>query len=340
MSLPAALHAAIVEECAHAGLHGQALARAVDLLSRRYRALTRGETRTTERAGATPAERLAYLAVRLPATFAAIETVLHEGRRRLEAPVRHVLDLGAGPGTVGWAAAEVFTELEQVTAIERDAGWPALGQRLAARSPSRALAQTRWLSADLAAGWPADLASTAAPDVIVAGYLLGELPEAAADRLVDAAWACTLGALVLVEPGTPRGFATVLRARTRLLAQGAHVLAPCPHALACPLVAPDWCHFAARLERSSVHRQAKGAVLGHEDEKFAYLIAGRAARLPAAARVLRHPLQRGGHVVLDLCTPEGVRRRTIGRRAGAAYRQARRAAWGDAWDPGADRDTD
>lgn len=332
MSLPEALRAAIASECAHAGMQGQALTRAATALSQRYRALAQGAAPRREAAGVN-AERLAYLAVRLPATFAAALTVLRECRRRVDAPVRRLLDLGAGPGTIAWAAAAVFTELSQVTAVEGDPHWPLLARRLATHSSSPAIAEAHWINADLAAGWPQDVMAEVQADVSVASYLLGELRDEAAARVIDAAWAHSALALVLIEPGTPRGFETLLRARRSLLAQGAHVLAPCPHAQACPLVAPDWCHFTARLERSGAHRQAKGAALGHEDEKFAYLVMSRAPVQAATARVLRHPLQRGGHVILDLCTPEGARRQTVGRRAGSAYRRARHTAWGDAWEP-------
>jgi ribosomal protein RSM22 (predicted rRNA methylase) len=137
-----------------------------------------------------------------------------------------------------------------------------------------------------------------------------------------------------VEPGTPDGFARVLAARDVLRAAGLHIAAPCPHQADCPLASapPDWCHFASRVNRSPLHRRLKDADLGHEDEKFAYVIATDAPVPAAPARVLRHPQKRKGLVTLQLCTPDdGVRQALVSKRQGADYRAARDVAWGDAW---------
>ena len=34
----------------------------------------------------------------------------------------------------------------------------------------------------------------------------------------------------------------------------------------------NWCHFAVRLARTSLHRDVKGARLGYEDEKYSFLV--------------------------------------------------------------------
>jgi ribosomal protein RSM22 (predicted rRNA methylase) len=140
-----------------------------------------------------------------------------------------------------------------------------------------------------------------------------------------------------VEPGTPDGHLRIRAARDRLLAAGLTVLAPCPHGGTCPVVpGEDWCHFAARVGRSSLHRRVKGGSLPYEDEKYSYVaavapaLAGTATA--AAPRIVRKPQLRKGQVLLELCTADdGLRRETVTKRHGPAYRAARDAAWGDDW---------
>jgi ribosomal protein RSM22 (predicted rRNA methylase) len=121
------------------------------------------------------------------------------------------------------------------------------------------------------------------------------------------------------------------------MAAGYVIAAPCPHQLSCPLdVAGDWCHFGARLPRSALHRQVKGADLSYEDEKFSYVAAVRPdAGLPElpAGRVVRRPQQRKGLVTLDLCARDGSSgHELVSKSKGEAYRRARKASWGDRWD--------
>ena len=175
-----------------------------------------------------------------------------------------------------------------------------------------------------------------AADLATAAYVLGELTPAQQTALVTLA-ARSAPVVLLVEPGTPAGHRRILAARAQLLAAGYLVAAPCPHQLGCPLdVAGDWCHFGARLPRSALHRQVKGAELSHEDEKFSYVAAIRLGtglpQLPAA-RVVRRPQQRKGLVTLDLCACDGSsRRELVSKSKGEAYRRARKTSWGDRWD--------
>jgi len=319
MRFPEALRAAIAEEIA--SVDQRTLSRAAAAISERYRA-GKGTA-----AMSNTAERAAYLVTRLPATFAANAAVLREFAARVLSPVRSLLDLGAGPGTAMWAAAEILPQLETCNAVERDASLIQIGKRLAADSSSGTLQQAVWTQADIR-----NLPPLPRQDVVVLSYALGEFPDPAA--AVRTAWDLARVALIVIEPGTPAAFAHVLRARDILISLGAQIAAPCPHHHACPLaVRNDWCHFSVRLERSSKHRKLKGGELGYEDEKFSYVIAVKSAAQTAQARIVRHPLKHPGHVKLMLCTPDGLQQPTVTKSQKDVYRAARKAEWGDAWPP-------
>ena len=272
----------------------------------------------------------AYLAVRMPATYAAMRAVLAHVPSDLLGSVRSLLDLGAGPGTATWAASMACPSLAMATQIDRSRALLDVGARLGAALFDDRIVDLVQRVADVATvrEWPA-------ADLVVSAYALAELAPGARAMLVASAWQASSHALVLVEPGTPAGFQHILDARTALVAAGARFIAPCPHEGPCPMrTGPrtdDWCHFAVRVQRTRRHRQLKGGSLGYEDEKFAYLVA---TRRPVPdnrdARVLRHPRIEKGRIQLTLCTPEGAERVVVKRRD-AAWRAARKASWGDAW---------
>ncbi|MDP9195662.1 MAG: small ribosomal subunit Rsm22 family protein [Pseudomonadota bacterium] len=275
-------------------------------------------------------EKLAYLLTRLPATWAVAARCLSElQRKKPDFRPRSILDAGAGPGTTAWAVAACFGQPEAMTLLERDGEWITVGQTLfhLGQFPDR---HVLWRREDLTDRnvWPAS-------DLVVASYALNELPPAALPDVIRRLWAATQGALVLAEPGSRQGFETVRQAREILLAGGARILAPCPHAKACPMPADNWCHFPQDIRRSALHREAKAAALDHGTEKFSYVIAVRPglgiAETPAS-RVVSAPLHRSGHVRLDLCTPEGqLKRETVSRRDKTLWSRVRKTDWGDEW---------
>ncbi len=102
---------------------------------------------------ASEAHRAAYLAVRFPATYAAIRRVFAEIKLRApQQEIASLLDLGAGPGTALFAAAEQFPQLQQATLIESDSAWIAVGKRLAEQSELLVVQQAQWLKQDLRSG--------------------------------------------------------------------------------------------------------------------------------------------------------------------------------------------
>jgi ribosomal protein RSM22 (predicted rRNA methylase) len=260
------------------------------------------------------AKRLAYLGARMPATYAAVYKAL----QNLPQITGHLLDLGAGPGTASWAAAELFPSITGFTLIEKSGDAIVLGQTLAKSHP--ALKNANWVQQALSAPLPK-------ADAAILSYVLNELADPA--ELIRRCWDA-VPLLIIIEPGTPRGFGIIRKVRQQLIDLKAHLIAPCPHASACPIQGNDWCHFSARVERTRLHRLLKDGSLGHEDEKFSYLIASKTPGIPFSARILRHPMKQSGHVRLTLCTGK-IEEKIVTKKDKESYRKARDAEWGDIW---------
>jgi len=267
----------------------------------------------------------AYLISRLPATYAVVSRALWELKQRIAGLcVESMLDLGTGPGTAMWAAGEHFSELSRIVLVEDVADWIAVGKNLAQNSKLNSIRTAEWRQGSVIEDLSPDCF-----DLVTISYALNELRSADVTALAGHAWSRTRKVLLMVEPGTAAGFERIREVRRSLLAEAAHIVAPCPHENECPMRDENWCHFAERLERSPEHRRAKLAALGYEDEKYSYFAVARNPVPLPASRILRHPRKHSGHVELELCTPQGLKRENISKKQGSKYREARRAGWGD-----------
>jgi ribosomal protein RSM22 (predicted rRNA methylase) len=272
-------------------------------------------------------DALAYAFTRMPATYAAAVAVLDALREAAPAfAPRTLFDAGAGPGTASFAAVQVFASLDAVSLIDANEALRDLALALMPDASDAQLRQVDYRTGDVLAR----LDDAVPADLVIASYMAGEVPERDVPRLAGVLWAATAGALAVIEPGTPAGYARIMAMRSALIGAGGQVAAPCPHARACPLVPPDWCHFVRRLPRSRDHLRVKGADAPFEDEKFAYVVVTRAAPHRAQARLLAPPHVTKSAATAKLCTAGGIVIDTVTRREGAAYRQRKSWRWGDA----------
>jgi ribosomal protein RSM22 (predicted rRNA methylase) len=315
MELPPALRQAV--DAALEGVSTRDLAAASEALSQRYR----GEVRDGRMHVSDDLTARAYLAARLPATSAAIRAALAAvAERRPEFMPRSLLDFGAGPGTALWATRDCWPDLDAATLVEASAPMRKFGEGFAEEC---GVAQIDWRT---------DAPSSGPSDLVTVAYVLDELDAAQRTALVQQLWSLTSDTLLIIEPGTPAGWQRTLDARDLLLKQGAQMVAPCPHTHACPLAAPDWCHFSRRVSRSRAHLQAKAAEVPWEDEKFSYVAVSRNSAALPAARVIAPARTGSGKVELKLCESDGQAQNVlVTKREGARYKQARRLDWGESW---------
>ena len=295
------------------------LERDAKTISENYRMRTGQGNRLLTREG----EAAAYAASRMPATFAAACEAIGEALTASGLAPRTLLDCGAGTGAATWAAAQLL-DLDAITCLEREEAMRSVGGRLMAEG-SGALAGAKWASCDLTS----DVLPGA--ELVVEGYMLGELREDMRLAVAQKLWNACTQMLVLIEPGTPQGFANLAAVRAHLTSMGAHVAAPCPAGSKnCPMSGEDWCHFSVRVQRTRLHKALKGGDAPYEDEKYAYLALTREAPMAACqARVLRHPLIQPSRITLTLCE-DGEKKQRIVTKKDALWKRARKLGAGDA----------
>ena len=169
-------------------------------------------------------EALAYLAVRLPATYAAIRTSFNAvAEARPDFMPGNALDVGAGPGTALWAAAECWPAVSEALLVEASPIFRTYAERLAAEAE---LPHVTWRVADIAV----DAIDSKPRDLVTMAYVLNELAPKARHSILQQLWQLTADTLVIVEPGTPAGWQRIIAARNQLIEADAQVIAPCPRA--------------------------------------------------------------------------------------------------------------
>jgi len=293
---------------------------AFERISQRYRSGTGVFLQTDE-------ERKAYIFTRLPATFAAVFKVFEELKERCpDIDIHSFLDVGAGPGTGMWAASEVFDSLQTCTLLEKDPRFIKIGKKLASGSSLPLISGAKWQIADIEKEVNPEL-----HDLVLLSYSIGETKESTWSPLLSSLWRSTNKALVAIEPGTPAGYARLMKIREILKNLGGYIWAPCPHLEKCPLSQGDWCHFSVRLQRSSIHRQLKTADLGYEDEKFSYLILGKEPQRPFEARVIARPVKQTGFFELTTCRKEGIFKEKYSKKDKEEYKSKKKLEWGDSF---------
>src|SRR6516225_4528223 len=212
-SFPATLKAALDAEL-HGISRSDTAARAAQI-SRTYRDGGGSGTIRTE------ADALAYALARMPATYAAVAASLNAlADVRPDFSPQSLLDVGAGPGTASFAAAEAFASLKSFVLLDRNDALRTLARELAANNTR--LSQLSYASDEARSA----LMQADAADLVIASYVIGELTDTERSEMAMLAWSKANDTLVIVEPGTPAGYARIMAVRSQLIADGANVAAP------------------------------------------------------------------------------------------------------------------
>ena len=265
-------------------------------------------------------EAIAYAISRMPATYCAVYSALSQTLKKYKNEIKTVYDIGAGTGSATWAIQELL-QPQKITCLEYEKEMLKIGERLMKKTETKA----SWEQFDITKDCFQEKA-----DLVISSYMLNELEESSRKNSIQKMWEATSELLLLIEPGTPKGFKHILEAREILLQQNANIVAPCTHNGKCEISQDDWCSFYVRVARSGIHRQAKNGTLGYEDEKFSYIAFSRELTFEnGQARILRHPQIGQGHVKVKVCTQNGIQEKTFTKKDKEVYKKVRKLDAGE-----------
>ncbi|ORX23185.1 ribosomal small subunit Rsm22 [Thermoanaerobacterium sp. PSU-2] len=319
MEIPAELLNGIEEESSRIPVNR--LISLVSDISNRYR-------NTDDKYISTYEEAVAYISYRMPATFGAIYAVLNDIKDICsDINPKSILDVGAGPGTAMWAATSIWNDINKITLLEKNKNMIKIGKNLSANSNNNSIKNSIWMEVDLE-----NLPVLPKHDMVIASYSIGEMNDDVQREIIKKLWESVNDMLIIIEPGTKIGFSNIKRAREILVSFGAHVISPCSHANECPINDDDWCHFSSRIQRTSIHRKVKNGQLSYEDEKFSYICVSKKPCKTIKSRIIRHPQIKKGHIILDLCTNDGIKKVTVKKSDGDIYKKARDMKWGSVFE--------
>jgi len=295
-------------------------------------------------------ESLAYVENFTTGQYGIIHRILHEVEvLRPHFTPRMILDFGAGPGTTFFAADEIWGDniVKHLLAVEPSSAMLDISQQLT-KFDNR-IHYRRFLSMGKEA---ADY------DMVVSScsFTYLQTPRERRDT-IRSLWRSVRpgGLLVFSEIGSPVGFQMVKHIRNILLEEDipGTVIAPCPHQFSCPMGEKNWCHIKQRT--FLLPHERKQNARSYRDVPFSYIVVEKPSVLGSRtelgsslealdeeptnsgvpdvpfSRIVRQPRKRGGHVYLDLCTPEGTLKETIitKRQGTDFYSSARKSKWGD-----------
>jgi ribosomal protein RSM22 (predicted rRNA methylase) len=193
-------------------------------------------------------------------------------------------------------------------------------------------------------------------DVVLASNMIAELKsDAIRDAAIQLLWQLVApgGMLVVVERGNRWGSYVTNRVRQLVLnidPDYSMVIAPCTHSKACPMIQglakeKTWCHFAHRTGDEEIRLMVGNRSPQHRPsyDQFSYIVLQKKKKISSKRfddhikwnRIIKPPLRRGKHVIMDVCHHSGKLKRTIyGKRKhkeGGVYRAAKKSEWGAMW---------
>ncbi len=309
MQLPLFLQEKVKE--LHKGIHGSKITDLQQNLTFKYKNKS-GESKSLIE---NKSESLLYAISRMPATYAVVYTVLSQlAEQSLINDVESVLDVGSGTGA-GYFAIKELDDSVNVSLFERDENMIESFKKL---TDGEVAVKKFDLVSDKIEG---------TFDLVMTSYVLSEMKEQ--DRLnsVFKMLDATNKYLLIIDTGTPRVYENMMTIKREVIKKGYHIAAPCMTDK-CALK-NDYCQFFARVERSSLMKQAKSGELSYEDEKYFYLLIVKDEVQKEGERVIRRPIIKPNNIELLLCSKDGVLKKNFTKANKEMFKKAKKSKIND-----------
>lgn len=276
-------------------------------------------------------DALAYLALRVPSTYAQIYGALLQIHEVTPSwmPVS-VLDIGSGPGTGVWAANTIYSSLTEATCIDMNTHLLSFGKEIAEVVGFEF--PITWIEKDLRYGLGIEDEQY---DLVIISSVLNELSEAKAEQLVRRALAHTSGVLLITEPGTEKGNNLIGSVAEKAKDEG-YLIAPYINN---SFVKADkyWIHFSQRFIRPTFERTLRQKMRAStemasdwEEAKYSYVAISKfSSEVQYAARVIGKVTIQKGFLEVPVLTEKGIEKVKVLKRNKREYTLAKNLKWGE-----------
>ncbi len=276
-------------------------------------------------------DTLAYLALRVPATYAQTYSALADIQALVPSwQPKNVLDLGSGPGTGSWAAKEVWPSISESSSVDQHNDFLMIGKQI--QTSAQLEITMHWQQYDLRGGIDQHENKY---DVVLIANVLNELSPAAADKLIGQALNSCRGVVVIIEPGTPFGYSMTENAAKKLSKAGL-LLAPYIQNTFVP-TNDYYLHFPQRLIRPDFQRRIRQHMRettlmasDWEETKYAYTVISKIpSEITPWGRCIGPVKTQKGFLEIPVLTKDGIEKVKVLKRHNQQYTFAKDRKWGE-----------
>jgi len=290
-------------------------------------------------------EVFGYLALRATATYAQLHGAMsHIFKLIPNWQPTSILDIGSGPGTAVWAARELWPEINTITCLEKDDNFSKIGKEILKDNLEKSVV-INWKTIDLSLSKPEIETKY---DLVTIGSVLNEMTQDQQKNILEFANDHCRCVLLVVEPGTPKGFEVIKHTSLYLRTQTGILLAPYINnglvtstldqiGFGQSITRPQFLKRIRQMQRklSSTKDKPLLPASDWEEAKYTYVASSvLPAQISPWARLVAKPVMAKAYIELKILTKDKVSTIKVLKSDKVVYKVIKRMKWGDLIDSG------